>query len=339
MKKTLAAILALVLMLTAVPCALADWGTGSGTYSVTGSTNLFSASKAQLDNINLAVGKLSSFDIGYGAAFSFNAAVGPRTAENGYKNGVNGRGVSVRGGGVGQVASTLYMALKQLDGISFTSRKTYGSAFTGSYVASSDDAVVVDYNNHVDLSFVNYEGDLHIEMWVSTYYVSCSITVNPKGSGDIGIQIGYAEIPLIGTSTLKNNVALAASAINGTSLSYYETFSFNQVVGPRTAVYGYGDAINGRGVRVTGGGVAQVASVIYLATKNLSNIKITSLSTYGSNYNQNYVQNENDAVVTDYNNNTDFCFVYRGYGTLTLMTYVNTYGNKLICEVYENTGW
>lgn len=339
MKKLVAMLLALVMVLTAFSCALADWGTGTGTYSVTGNTNLFSASKAQISNINLAVSKLSSFDVSYGTAFSFNAAVGPRTAENGYKNGVNGRGVSVRGGGVGQVAATLYMALKQLDGISFTSLKTYGKTYTGSYVASGDEAVVVDYNNHVDLSFVNYEGDLHIEMWVSTYYVSCSITVNPKGSGNIGTQIGYAEIPLVGTSTLKNNVALAASAINGTSLDYYETFSFNQIVGPRTAVYGYGDAVNGRGVRVTGGGVAQVASAVYMATKNLSNIKMTSVRTYGNTYNQSYVENKEDAIVTDYNNNTDFSFVYRGYGTLTILTYVNTYGNKLICEVYENTGW
>jgi hypothetical protein len=60
----------------------------------------------------------------------------PRTSGRGYVGAVNGRGVVAMGGGVSQVAATLYLALKQMDGIEYLEKKTYGSKFTEDYVDS-----------------------------------------------------------------------------------------------------------------------------------------------------------------------------------------------------------
>lgn len=347
MKKFVSAVLILSLLIAICPHATADWGDswagGWGntypngtTYSVTGSTNLFYASSAQLSNINLALFHLASFDIQYGTHFSFNDAVGPRTAEYGYKNAVNGRGVVVRGGGVGQVATTLYQAVNQIAGITYTEVSTWDDKFAQSYTPSGYDAVIVDYANGRDLSFYNEAGNLHVEMWTSRSYLYCKITVSPSYSGSYqGRMVGYSSIVLSGTNTLKNNVRLAADAINGTRLDYYGEFSFNQIVGPRTQVNGYGNAVNGRGVIVMGGGVAQVASSIYLALKDLNSIVFLEKRTYDYRYNQNYVQDKDDAIVTDYNNGHDFRFRYTGYGTMYINTYISSDGTRLITEIYE----
>lgn len=352
MKKSIALVLILSL-LTAIPSsAFASWGgswsdswyddwyddsyQGGSSYSVTGTTNLFYASSAQMNNINVAVSRLSSFDVEYGTYFSFNNMVGPRTAAYGYKNAVNGRGVVIRGGGVGQVATTLYLALNQISGITFTELKTWDDDFAQSYTDSGYNAVIVDYNNGRDFSFLNEAGNLHIEMWASRSYLYCTVTVSSYGYGaNQGTLVGHSTIVLSGTNNLKNNVRLAAEAIYGTELSYYGEFSFNQLVGPRTQANGFANAINGRGIIVMGGGVAQVASSVYLALKDLNYIRFIERRTYAYNYNQNYVDDPDDAIVTDYNNGHDFRFRYTGYGTLVINTYVTQDGTRLITEVYE----
>jgi len=177
MKKLLSLILVFVITFSVLPGAFAEWGEwgdwgsynpgASGSYTVTGSTNLYSASSAQLSNINLAVSKLASFDVAYGEEFSFNEKVGPRSEANGFKSAVNGRGAVARGGGVGQVATTLYLALKQINDITFTKLETWGDSFRLSYTPNGDDAILIDYNANRDFAFKNDVGYLHVEMWVS----------------------------------------------------------------------------------------------------------------------------------------------------------------------------
>ena len=111
-------------------------------------------------------------------------------------------------------------------------------------------------------------------------------------------------------------------------------FSFNGVVGPRSERYGYVDAVNGRGARVTGGGVAQVASALWLAVKNLDCVAVVEKSTYGSRYNQSYVSSSNDAILTDYSAGTDFSFRNIGPEPLTIAVYIS--GDQLCCEIYQN---
>lgn len=314
-------------MLTLAPVA-------SASTLASGKTSLSSASSAQLNNIELAVLALDGTYVEYGDTFSFNDIVGPRTTANGYKNAVNGRGVKAMGGGVAQVASTLYLALKQLDGIDYIEKKTYGSRYSGDYVSSSSDAIVTDYKNGTDFSFENYYGDFYISMWTTGNYVYCSLESYSSGESGTGDGIGYASIDLYGcSSALVDNVILASESIYDTALESYDVFSFNDIVGPRTERYGYSAAVNGRGVRVIGGGVAQVASAVWLAVRDLDCVEIVEKSTYGKRYNQDYVASADDAILTDYNAGTDFRFRYIGSGTLSIYTTVED--NMLICEVYE----
>ena len=81
------------------------------------------------------------------------------------------------------------------------------------------------------------------------------------------ISIGSESAPLT------ENIALATSALDGAYVAYGETFSFNDIVGPRNKANGYQDAVNGRGVKVVGGGVSQVASALYLALEQLDGIE------------------------------------------------------------------
>lgn len=65
-----------------------------------------------------------------------------------------------------------------------------------------------------------------------------------------------------------NNVRLAASSINGTILLPGQEFSFNNIVGPRTAARGYKMAhvyVNKQVVDGIGGGICQVSSTLYVA--------------------------------------------------------------------------
>jgi len=66
----------------------------------------------------------------------------------------------------------------------------------------------------------------------------------------------------------RNNIRLAAEAINGTVIAPSETFSFNQTVGERTEDRGYQVAnivVNGTFVKGVGGGVCQVSTTLYNA--------------------------------------------------------------------------
>lgn len=68
------------------------------------------------------------------------------------------------------------------------------------------------------------------------------------------------------------NLRLACEAINGTVLNPGEVFSFNNVVGERTAAKGYLPATvysGGQSVEELGGGVCQVASTLYYCTLHL----------------------------------------------------------------------
>ena len=69
-----------------------------------------------------------------------------------------------------------------------------------------------------------------------------------------------------GTSNRLNNVILSAEAVNGFLMNPGEEFSFNKIVGQRTAAKGYKEAnayIAGMTVLEIGGGICQTSSTIY----------------------------------------------------------------------------
>lgn len=343
MKRRIAAmmlILTLIMGTLTVPAGVAE------APRYTASTPLEGASSGQVKNIERAVAAINGTKLEYGGRFSFNEIVGPRTKAQGYVAAENARGVSVTGGGVAQVATTLYLALLRLgDKVEFTQLSTYGQRFEGNYVSDGSMAVITDYSGGTDFAFVNRAGEMTIELWASSSALNCVITL-AEGSATAVNWFGDAPITAAPTRTVSasitcgggdgalENVRLAAKSVNGTRLNSGDTFSFNKVVGARTKHRGYVGGVNGRGVKVTGGGVAQVASAIWLAIKQMDDIAIVEKSTYGKKYNQKYVKSSADAIVTDYNSKKDFSFKYKGAGSIVIYTTLD--GNTLTCNIaYE----
>jgi len=332
-KRALALLLMVALALLAVPAHATGY---------TACTPLDAGYTGRNDNIRRAAWLLNQTRIGYGETFSFNDTVGPRTEALGYCAAPNGRGADVVGGGVGQVASTLYLALLGIEGgVSFTELTTYGERYAGNYVADGGQAVVVAYDSDVDFCFTNYAADeMIIEMWQSGGQLYCSVSLSEALVSDripampISRQVASAAIDSGDDEAVLHNVALAADSIADTTLLPGDSFSFNAVVGPRGAEYGYVPAVNGRGAEVTGGGVAQVASAVWLSVKNLPDVSIVAKSTYGTRFNQSYVDSSADAILTDYNSGTDFVFRYTGSGSLTIYTWLD--GSVLNCAVYQS---
>ena len=327
------ALCALLCLPTAFAEGYTSYGSDGGASTGYGETPVNQATISQLTNIYLAAEAIDGYEIGYGERFSFNEVVGERSAENGYQIAANGRGARVRGGGVSQVATTLLLAVEDFDWMVLEDYTAYGSRFTGNYVDDGALAVITDYKAGYDLAFESlYPGSVTIEAWVSGDALCVALTGYDEWQGGYDEQ-AIAATPMPTEAGQIENVYLSASLISGCELSYGEKFSFNGTVGPRTAQAGFVNALNGRGVRVCGGGVAQVASTIYLAAKQMDSVTIDPVRTYGDRFTGGYVNDPADAVVTDYNAGIDFSFTY--YGASTLMISIYEADGMLYCSLYE----
>ena len=147
---------------------------GNNAY-VSDCTPLTGASDAERANVENAVAALSGWYIPYGTSFSFNDTVGPRTAENGFVEAINGRGSYAMGGGVARVATTLYLTLLQVDGVQFDEITCYGDRFTGNYVTDGALAVVTDYASGRDFAFTNYVEDMMLNFWIEGDELWCEV--------------------------------------------------------------------------------------------------------------------------------------------------------------------
>lgn len=103
----------------------------------------------------------------------------------------------------------------------------------------------------------------------------------------------YTTLATFTTTTTANpkrntNVRLSAEALNGTIVQPGEEFSFNAVVGPRTAEKGYQEASaysSGQVVQEIGGGVCQISSTLYrVAFRSAMNISFRRSHTFEPNY-------------------------------------------------------
>lgn len=139
-----------------------------------------------------------------------------------------------------------------------------------------------------------------------------------------------------------NNIEIATSAINGTVVMPGETFSFNDVVGPRTVERGYKEAGTYVGNKVEpgiGGGICQVSTTIYRAAMkaNLRSVERTNHSMAVG-----YIAPGLDATVSygylDYKfkNTYDFPIYIQGITSGKVVTY-NIYGdpNALNGKTYD----
>ncbi len=124
--------------------------------------------------------------------------------------------------------------------------------------------------------------------------------------------LGECQTKVGGTSARKANVKLSASSINSFVMNTGDVFSYNEIVGKRTAERGYQAApayVKGETVDEIGGGICQTSSTLYLACLR-SNLEITER--YAHRYVPAYITPGMDATVSwggpDYKftNNTDY---------------------------------
>ena len=143
---------------------------------------------ARAHNIALAAQKINGTVLKEGEGFSFNGAVGKRTAARGFRTAKiieNGEFVSGVGGGVCQVSTTLFNAAL-LAGCTVTEFHPHSLAV--SYVPPSFDAMVS--GEYCDLKFVN---DTGYTLYIRAKTGKNSVTFNVYGRGD-GAQYGYSSV-------------------------------------------------------------------------------------------------------------------------------------------------
>lgn len=121
-----------------------DLGAEAFPYTITKfSTRYDITNTNRTGNLEIAAGKINGTVLMPGESFSFNAVVGKRTIEEGYKNAKiyqNGEVVDGLAGGICQVSSTLYNAVL-LANLQVDER--YNHSFKTSYLAAGKDATVV----------------------------------------------------------------------------------------------------------------------------------------------------------------------------------------------------
>ena len=110
--------------------------------------------------------------------------------------------------------------------------------------------------------------------------------------------IGECVTHVAGSANRLNNIVLASDSINGIILEPGEQFSFNQIVGNRTAARGYRVApafSGGQKVQAIGGGICQVSSTLYSAIRD-TDIKVTERHPHGQPIS--YLPRGRDATVS-----------------------------------------
>ncbi len=169
------------------------------TYTTTyGSTNL-----PRVNNIHTLGDALDGELVAPGATFSFNGAVGERTAAKGYQEAaaiVDGKLVPQLGGGICQVGTTLFNAIF-LSGLPVKERHNH--SFYISHYPKGRDATVSW--GGPDLKFVN---DTENWVMVSVAYSSSSITISLYGT-DPGYEVtsktgAFTDEKPFGTETTKD---------------------------------------------------------------------------------------------------------------------------------------
>lgn len=110
--------------------------------------------------------------------------------------------------------------------------------------------------------------------------------------------LGEARTKVGGTAARKSNVDLSAATINNYVMNTGDIFSYNGVVGQRTAARGYKPApayVKGETVDEIGGGICQTSSTLYLACLR-ANLEITER--YAHRYIPSYITAGLDATVS-----------------------------------------
>lgn len=175
-------------------------------------TEYNSGATSRVNNIHLLGDALDGKMIPPGGTFSFNAAVGERTAAKGYKEAnaiVKGKLVPQLGGGICQVATTMFNAVF-FSGFPVVERQNH--SFYISHYPTGRDATVSW--GGPDLRWRN-----PTKQWVlvAVGYTSDSITVSLYGT-DPGYEIDYSTGKFTNVTPYKKNVVKDSSLASGMQL-------------------------------------------------------------------------------------------------------------------------
>lgn len=163
------------------------------------------------------------------------------------------------------------------------------------------------------------------------------VAMYPEITVDDILKTGIREMVSVYSTYFNNqdinrtaNIKRAANNINGYILYPGNTFSFNEVVGPREIVNGFKEAleiVNGEFVPGIGGGVCQVSSTLYNAAI-LADLKVVDRTNHSKPLS--YVPLGRDATVVygaldfKFKNNTE----------MPLMILADVQGNKLMVGLF-----
>lgn len=119
-------------------------------------------------------------------------------------------------------------------------------------------------------------------------YTYPEITINDLGMEAFPDLLGTFSTNYVNNANRTTNLQLASSKINGIVLMPGDTFSFNSVVGPRTAAKGYKVAAvysDGTVTQDVGGGICQIVTTLYnAAVKSNMNITVRRNHTFVPSY-------------------------------------------------------
>lgn len=135
-----------------------------------------------------------------------------------------------------------------------------------------------------------------------------------------------------GNKKRTNNIKLATSAINNTVIFPGEKFSFNKVVGKRTAGKGYLPApviIRGEFSEDIGGGICQVSSTLFNAVDNAG---LQIIQRFSHSRKVSYIPPGRDATVSWYGPD----FVFKNKYNQPILIQAKTLGNKLIIKLFSS---
>ena len=144
--------------------------------------------------------------------------------------------------------------------------------------------------------------------------------------------IGEEYTTTSGNTNRNNNIIQACENMNGTILEPGETFSFNEVVGQRTAENGFKEAtviLGGQYEQGLGGGICQVSTTLYNAVMK-SNLEVVERN--GHAWPSDYIAYGLDATV-DWPN-LDFKFKNDSDSQIVVVAYWDSSDNRIHCEIY-----
>lgn len=136
----------------------------------------------------------------------------------------------------------------------------------------------------------------------------------------------------LGNKKRTKNIYLAANAINNTVIFPGDTFSFNKVVGKRTAEKGYLPApviVRGEVAEDIGGGICQVSSTLFNAVDNAG---LQILQRFSHSRKVPYIPPGRDATVSWYGPD----FVFKNKYHQPVLIQAKTIGNKLVVKIYSS---